>query len=383
MTLAFSPEEYTTRQNRLIARMEEEKLDAIVLFAQESLYWLTGYETFGFCLFQCLVMTKDGQKFLLTRLPELRQAKATSNIENIIIWRDREQVNPALDLRNLLNELGLLGMRIGVEYQTHGLTAADGHLVDAQLNSFAKIIDISGLVDQLRLIKSKQEIEYIRKAAALTDDVYDAALKKIKKGARETDILASMISANITGGGNFPPNDYIIGSGANALLCRSTSERRKLSTNEQLTMEWAGVYRRYAVPMMRTVLTGKPTQRHEELYQAAHEALLAIEECLRPGNTFADPFDAYVRTLETRDVTRHRFDACGYSVGARFAPSWMEMQHFQAGNQTIIQTDMTLFAHAMLFDSESNTAMTLARTYLITPDGNKPLSRHSLDLIIK
>lgn len=383
MDLAFSPEEYTIRKNRLIARMEEEKLDAIVLFAQESLYWLTGFETFGFCLFQCLVMLQDGQKTLLTRLPELRQAKATSTIENIVIWRDREQANPALDLRNLLSDLDLLGKRIGVEYQTHGLTAADGHLVDAQLTSFAKIIDVSGLVDQLRLIKSNTEIDYVRKAAELTDKAYDEALKRIAKGANTSDILAAMISTNIAGGGDFPANDYIIGSGSDALLCRSTSHRRKLLTNDQLTMEWSGVYRRYSAPMMRTVLTGKPGKRHEELYEAGLEALHAIEECLKPGNTFAAPFEAYVRTLEAHDLTRHRFDSCGYSVGARFAPSWMEMQHFQAGDETEIQTDMTLFAHAMLFDSDTDTAMTLARTYLITPDGNEPLSRHSLDLIVQ
>ena len=69
--------------------MEAEKLDAMLLFAQESMYWLTGYDTFGFCFFQCLVVTADGRKVLLTRSADERQAKHTSNIEDIRIWIDR------------------------------------------------------------------------------------------------------------------------------------------------------------------------------------------------------------------------------------------------------------------------------------------------------
>ena len=50
----------------------------MLLFAQESMYWLTGYDTFGFCFFQCLVVKADGSMVLLTRSADLRQARQTS-----------------------------------------------------------------------------------------------------------------------------------------------------------------------------------------------------------------------------------------------------------------------------------------------------------------
>ena len=382
MALHFAPEEFAARRDRLMLCMAENKLDAMLLFSQESMYWLTGYDTFGFCFFQCLVVKQDGSMVLMTRSADLRQARHTSTIEHIVQWTDRENANPAMDLRNLLNDMDLLGARIGVEYQTHGLTAANGRKLDEQLNSFAKVIDASGMVDRLRLLKSPAEVDYARKAAVLSDAIYDAALEQMRKNANEANILAAMMEANFLGDGDFPANEFIIGSGPDALLCRYKSGRRQMHKNDQLTLEWSGVFRHYHAPMMRTVLTGKATKRHEELYNAAHEALLAVEAALTPASTFGDVFEAHAKVLEAHSLTRHRLNACGYSVGARFTPSWMDPQMFYSGSAERIEPDMTLFAHMIIMDSETNTAMTLGQTYLTTNGPAESLSKSSLDLIV-
>ncbi|WP_406872362.1 Xaa-Pro peptidase family protein [Aminobacter sp. P9b] len=383
MALHFERTEFDARRDRLMIEMAEKKLDAVLLFAQESMYWLTGYDTFGFCFFQSLIVKADGSMTLLTRSADLRQARHTSIIENIVLWTDRDNANPTLDLRNLLNDLGLLGMRVGVEYDTHGLTAFNGRRLDEQLQTFGQIVDASGLVGRLRLFKSPAEIEKAEKAASLGDDALDAALPLIKQGGDEAKILAAMQSAIFSGGGDYPANEFIIGSGADALLCRYKSGRRKLNKNDQLTLEWAGVFNHYHAPMMRTALTGKVSKRHQELYDASLDALLAVEKAMTPGNTFGDVFDAHARTLEAHGLTKHRLNACGYSVGARFTPSWMDMPMFYQGNPEPIAPNMTLFAHMIIMDSETETAMTLGRTYLTTDSLPKPLSRHDLDLIVR
>ena len=383
MALHFERTEYDARRDRLVIEMAEKKLDAVLLFAQESMYWLTGYDTFGFCFFQCLVVKADGSMVLLTRSADLRQARHTSTIDNIVLWTDRDGANPALDLRNLLNDLDLLGARIGIEYDTHGLTAYNGRRVDEQMQTFGQIADASGIVSRLRLFKSPAEIKKAERAAALADDALDAALKLIKQGADEGVILAAMQGAIFAGGGDYPANEFIIGSGADALLCRYKAGRRKLNKNDQLTLEWAGVFHHYHAAMMRTVLTGKVSKRHQELFDAAQAALLAVEKAMTPGNTFGDVFDAHARIMEAHGLTKHRLNACGYSLGARFTPSWMDMPMFYQGNPEPIAPDMTLFAHMIIMDSETETAMTLGRTYLTTDSQPKPLSRHDLDLIVK
>lgn len=383
MALHFERAEYDARRDRLVMEMAEKKLDAVLLFAQESLYWLTGYDTFGYCFFQCLVVKADGSMVLMTRSADLRQARHTSIIDNIVVWTDRENANPAVDLRNILNDLDLLGSTIGVEYDTHGLTGRNAHLLDDQLKTFGSIADISGLVGNLRLLKSAAEIRKVERAAALADDALDAALPLIKQGGDEGEILAAMQGAIFAGGGDYPANEFIIGSGADALLCRYKAGRRKLTKNDQLTLEWAGVYHHYHAAMMRTVLVGKATKRHQELYEAAREALLAVEKVMTPGNSFGDVFDAHAKVMEAHGLTRHRLNACGYSLGARFSPSWMDAPMFYAGNDVPIAPSMSLFAHMIIMDSDSETAMTLGRTYLTTEGAPRPLSRHDLDLIVR
>lgn len=383
MALHFDQTEFDARRDRLVIEMAQRKLDAMLLFAQESMYWLTGYDTFGFCFFQCLVVKADGSMVLMTRSADLRQARQTSTLENIVVWTDREGVNPAVELRNLLNELDLLGCRIGVEYDTHGLTARNGRLLDEEMKTFATIEDASGVVPRLRLFKSAAEIAKAEKAAALSDDALDAALPLIRQGGDEGAILAAMQGAIFTGGGDYPANEFVIGSGADALLCRYKAGRRKLNKNDQLTLEWSGAFHHYHAPMMRTVLTGKASKRHQELYEAARDSLIAVEETMVPGRTFGDVFDAHAKVMEAHGLTRHRLNTCGYSVGARFAPSWMDPQMFHAGNPEPVAPGMTLFAHMIVMDSDSGSAMTLGRTYLTTEGAPKPLSRHDLDLIVR
>src|SRR5918912_31504 len=109
MALHFSSEEFARRKGALIAAMAAARLDGLLMFQQESMYWLTGYDTFGFCFFQCLVATADGRIALLTRSADLRQARHTSNIADIRVWKDAADANPSLDLKGLARDLGLAG----------------------------------------------------------------------------------------------------------------------------------------------------------------------------------------------------------------------------------------------------------------------------------
>ncbi len=381
MALHFERSEFDARLARLLARMQEEKLDAMLLFAQESMYWLTGYDTFGYCFFQTLVVKADGSLTLLTRSADLRQAQLTSVITDIRIWVDRVNADPTLDLKDLLSDLDLLGTRIGVEYDTHGMTGRVARLLDRQLASFGQIVDASYVISRLRLTKSAAEIVHIERAAALADDALDAALSLVKPGADEADILAAMQGAVFSGGGDYPANEFILGSGAEALLCRYKSGRRKLDASDQLTFEWAGVDAHYHAAMMRTVVIGSPSHRHRELYSACLETLQAVETILMPGHSFGDVFDMHARIMDERGLARHRLNACGYSLGARFSPSWMEHEMFHMGNPQEIQENMSLFVHMIIMDSDSGTAMTLGQTYLTTSQAPKALSRHPLEFL--
>ena len=122
MALHFSKEEFIKRKNGTLQSMKEQSLDALLMFRQESMYWLTGYDTFGYVFFQTLVLDIKGNIILLTRAPDLRQAQNTSNIEDIRIWIDKDKSNPTDDLKIILDELSLKGKKIGIEYEAYGMT---------------------------------------------------------------------------------------------------------------------------------------------------------------------------------------------------------------------------------------------------------------------
>lgn len=379
--LHFTPAEFGNRREKLLAEMQAAELDAMLLFAQESMFWLTGYDTFGYCFFQCLVVKSDGDMALLTRSADLRQARHTSNIEKVVVWADSAHANPAHDLRDLMTDMGLLGKRIGVEYDSHGLNAHQGHLLDDALATFGDLTNASALITELRLIKSAEEIVYIEKAAGHADAALDAALDIARAGADEGRILAAMQGAVFERGGDYPGNEFIIGSGRDALLCRYKSGRRRLSENDQLTLEWAGVHARYHVAMMRTLVIGEAKDEHRHHFDAAHAAMMAVAEAMVPGNTFGDVFEAHAREMDKAGLARHRLNACGYSLGTVYAPCWMDKPMFYPGNPRVIEPNMSLFAHMIIMDSDSETAMCLGHTYLTTEGAPKPLSRHGLDFI--
>lgn len=385
MALHFTAEEFAAREAKLLAEMAKAGLDGMLLFAQESTYWLTGYDTFGYCFFQCLALKADGTKALLTRSADLRQAQHTSNISDIRIWVDRGGSSPVEQLKDMLAPMGLIGanIRLGVEYDTHGLTAKNGRQVDAILGAAATLVDASAIVPGLRVIKSAAEIAYVREAARLGDAALAAAEATIGAGVDEGLVLSRLQGAIFEGGGDFPANEVIIGSGPDALLCRYKAGRRVLSPEDQITLELAGTYRHYHAALMRTVCVGRATQRHVELHAAASEALSAVEGAMRSGNTFGDVFAAHAKVMDAHGLEKHRLNACGYSLGARFTPSWMDPQMFYADNPFVITPNMVLFAHMILMDSDTGTAMCLGRTYLTTTGAPDSLSKASTDLLVK
>lgn len=113
--LSFERSELMARQTRLRATLAERGVDAMLVFSQESLYWLTGYDSGGFVYFQCALVTADDRPIvLLTRRPDLLQARMTSTIEDVRIWWDSDDANPATDLKVILEEHGLKGARVAI-----------------------------------------------------------------------------------------------------------------------------------------------------------------------------------------------------------------------------------------------------------------------------
>ena len=377
MALHFERSEFAARIARARAALREADLAALLIFAQESHYYLTGFDSSGFVFFQCAVLTQaEGPITLLTRRPDLEQARRTSVIEDVRIWYDGEGADPTRELKDILAEKGLRGSRTGIELNTFGLTGLNHERVRLRLEGWCELVDASNLVRGLRLTKSPTELAYVRKAASLADEALVAMLGAAGPGAFEGAIAAAGAAAILAGGGDPPPSGPVLGSGERALLVRSSTGYRTLDPVDQLTLEFAASYRHYCACLMRTVAIGKGKPRQREMYQAAREALAAMTEAARPGRPLGEIDDAHRRVFDKAGFGEARLAACGYSLGATFRPSWMDVPPMiYSGNPAPMRPGMVLFLHAILVDAPHDLAMSLGHTIAVSGRGAEVLSK--------
>ena len=331
MALHFTRDEFAARRRRVCAEMAKAGFDGLLLFRQESMYWLTGYDTSGYSMFQGLYLRADGALALLTRSADLRQAHLTSVIEDIRIWTDRDGANPAGELRDLVADYGGRGKRLGVEYHAYGLTAQRGKMVDAALAGFCELVDASDLARLLRLVKSPAELAHLRRAGRLVDEACAVSQRLTLPGASVGAVYGEMISTIMRGDSDLSASRWPMGAGEEALLVRYHTGHGRVGRRDQMQFEIAAAYRHYHAALMYVILTGEPDPCHRDIFAACGEALDACEAALRPGNTVGQVFAAHAEVLTKAGYAGHFLNACGYTMGATYPPTWMDWPMLYAG----------------------------------------------------
>jgi Xaa-Pro dipeptidase len=382
MALHFTRAEFTRRQKAACREIRRRGLDGLLCFRQESMYWLTGYDTNGFSLFQGMYLGADGRIALCTRAADRLQSKYTSVIKDVRIWIDREGATPAHDLRDMLESYGCRGKRLGVEYDAYGLTGARAKMVDAAFEGFCRTEEATDIIRLLRMVKSPAELVYVRKAGTLADDARDVAVRDCVPGASIAHIYGDMLGAIMAGDGDPTAARWPIGAGQEALFVRYHTGHKPVSTrNDQSTFEFAASYRHYHTVMMFVVLTGKVDPRHRGMFQAARDALDAAEGDLRPGKTVGDVFNAQAKVLKGSRYARTTLPACGYTVGANFPPTWMDGCFIHAGNPQVLEPGMVFFKQIMLLDDRTGLSMSLGETSVVTARGCERVCHAPRELI--
>ncbi len=382
--LPFSREEHFARQARLRATLAERGFAAILVFAQESHYWLTGYDSGGFVFFQCAVVTaSDTPITLLTRRPDLLQARQTSTIEDIRLWWDAEDADPAGELREIMREKGLAGKRVAVEMNTHGLTGWNLYRIQQAMAGFCTLEFDGHMIRLLRLVKSPAEIVVMRQAGHLLDESLTAVIAAARPGVMDSALTATYLSVVLGGGGDMPPNAPLFNSGARAVYGRGVSQPRRLEPIDQIVVEYPVALRRYNVKTEWTILLGRATDAQRNMYDTVRATLARMTEITRPGTTLGEIFDAHAKGLDEAGYRAHRFGATGYSVGLTYPPTSMDVPPMiYAGNPTRCLPGMVLFFHVMLGDSDTGYAMGVGHTLLVIDGAPELLTALPDDLTV-
>lgn len=381
--LCFSEGEYQRRMNGLIEQMEQRKIDVLITNSPATVFYLTGYQTTGYGHLQPLVISLDNEPFMMTRYLESFNVYARTWIKKNYIYTDTQL--PLDVLKSALIDNGMTNKTIAYESTCHYLPK---NFVDfcSQLSPASRVVDGSGLVEQLRLIKSDEEIKLMRRAAKISEKAMLAGLNATEYGESENAIAAEVCREMFSQGGEYPSVMPYITSGPRCLIGHATWENRTLDHDECVFIELAGCLKRYHTAMMRTIYIGKPPQAVMDAHAIVDEALRTAMEVLKPGVRVCDA-DRAIRnvTKKIHHTGGKMVSRSGYSIGIAFAPSWDEghILSLTDKDERLLEENMTLHIIPWVHGIEAKHVMALSETVCIQKEGAQSFFNLPRDLIVR
>ena len=370
----FSLEEYSDRLSSLRKRMQEKQVDVMMIHTPENLCYLTGYQTPGYYWYQTLIVPMDGEPVFITRLIEATNIEPLTWVEDSRPYRDHE--NWVAHTIDALKSCGLEDKHIGLEYDSWFLTTRDYLQLTSSLQD-TKFVDCSGLVEEGRMIKSSQEIEYIRQAAKASEAGMRAGIEATEIGCTENDVAAAIHSAQIKAGSEYTGLPIFIRSGARNALTHSTWYRKELVPNEGVSFEIPGCINRYHAAQMTNIFLGDPPQAVVKGTEVMVQALDETMNFIKPGITTAHEAHMHcAKVIDDGDLGVSMNHRAAYSIGIGFAPDWGEghIISMKEGEHTTLQTGMTFHLIPLVF-LPGLTSVGTSHTIHITDNGCQPTSQ--------
>jgi Xaa-Pro dipeptidase len=378
--LPFAESEYRQRLAGVRRKMAERGLRVFLTHTPENIYYLTGYQTPGYYMYQTLIVPEAGEPLILTRLIEETNVLAGSWVQNRATYHDTQ--DPARVTYESLASAGHTRGPIGVEKDCWFLSIKQYERLGELLGPQAELVDASGLVESLRVVKSAAEIEYIRKAAGTANAGMRAGLEMIAEGRTENDLAVAIHSGIIQAGGEYMSLPPFISSGPRTYLTHATWDGRRLERGEVVFIELCGTVKRYSAALLRCAYMGDdPPPKIRRMAEASRDVLNAVIEAIRPGVT-ADEVDRAAReTYREHDIDVNK--RTGYSIGISFPPDWGEGHalSLREGEARVLEPGM-VFHMPCTVRVWGLAAISTSETVLVTPTGREVLTSSPRELIL-
>jgi len=383
MSLAFQRSEFDARLARLREGMDAHGIDAVLVYGQDQMYYLTGYDQIGYSYYQVLVVRAgETPVTYLCREVDAHIIRETSIAEDVRVWYDDHANDPTEMTADIVREAGpIAGKRIGVEMQTHALLPAFYARLASQLAA-AELIDASALITDLRLRKSPAEVEYMREAGRLFDVGMAAGFETLAEGVRECEVHAAVMNAIYREGGEFPSVAPPIESGRRTLhQTHGAALRRRIEGGDPFTLEIGACYRRYHAVGVRTAAIGHACDSQRRLHAILEEAIAAGLERIAPGVRTAEVAERMHEVFSSHGIDR-RTRHCGYGIGIGYPPTWIDNLRIKITDPHVLKPGTTFMLHGILADWEEEVAVALGDPVLVTENGVERLTRMSRDLVV-
>lgn len=343
--------EYRERLRKIKEAMYQQGIEVLLVTDPANMNYVTGYDGWSFYVHQgVLVIIDRDEPIWFGRQQDGNGARLTTWLknENIRGYQDdyvQSRLKHPMDfVADILRESGWDRGRLGVEMDNYYFT---GRCLEQLRETLphTKIMDANLLVNWVRVIKSDQEIEYMKMAARIVENVMQTAIDAIEAGVREGDAAAKVYQSQIGGTPEFT-GDYsaiipIMPSGIRTSTAHLSWIDREYETGDMVLLELSGCKYRYHAPLSRTVMIGKAPAELQDIAKAVIAGLNQTIEFIKPGVTAEEVEQKWRAAIAGSTVVKH--SRIGYCYGLNYPPDWGEHTiSLRPGDKSVLQPNMTL-----------------------------------------
>ena len=366
----FTDAELARRVAATRTEMAKRGLDMALFSSPENIFYLIGLDHWGYFAPHILLVPAQGDLTLITR--QMEQVVIRNQVRNAtFIGHTDSETAADVAVKHLNGQCG--GLTLGLENWSSGLAYGMGHQLKDQFDAKAWQ-DITGMLDLMRLVKSPEEIVFMRAAAKAADAGTQAAIDAIHDGALETEVAAECLAAMTRAGGTPPGFGPFLRPAA-----RMAEEHTSWGDGEHhqtVFLEVAGCVARYNAPMGRLVHIGYISEEDQQMAELSIRAFHATLDALKPGVTARDVYNGWQSVVDAAGLPNYRRHHCGYLVGIGFPPSWTggpRVTGLRHDSDLEMKVGMTF--HLMSWFTETGRGnYFVSNTVLLGPDGAEVLN---------
>ena len=372
---SFSKNEIDARISKTRKYMKKKYLDLLIISSPDNLNYITGFDGWSFYVPQYAVLHVDekyGDPYLIIRHMDSAAGNSTTYIkpQHILYYPDyfvdSDDYHPISLICDLIKKNGWEKYTIGIDMDSDYCRARSVFEIMKNLEGI-KLINDNRLVNWVRIIKSNNELNYIRQAAKIADLVMQAALQEIGIDTTQGDV-AGKIAKVQTKYGTYTAIAPMIMTNERAAHMNWNTDY-KFRIGDITCFELAGSYHHYHCPIARTCITENPKNINNKLLcmmQMMHMAMNKALCAAKAGNIAEDIYNAYNEVvMQVDDLGKQ--SRIGYSFGIGYPPDWGEKTlSCRPNDKTILKNGMCLHLIAGCgdgFDYEFSEAIVIQDEY--------------------
>lgn len=351
-------------ENKIVEYLEKNNLEALFISRPVNVRYVSGYTSDDAYLF----LTKK-KKFFITdpRYTELASQECKSY--ELVEWRDHFGSVPdaiaGLARQEKVKTIGYESTHLVVDFYQKIIQQIKGEFVPTD-----------GLIEELRMHKTEQEILYAKAACEISVRAYDRIQKDIKPGITEKELAANLSRYMVLEGADTMPYGNILISGTRTSLLHGVPSSKAIEYGDLVLMDYGCQFHGYMSDMTRTLVVGKATQKQKEVYFLEQQMVKAVEEYLCDGASASEAYYVSKKAIEHTEYLPYHYTGIGHGVGL-----FVHEQPFMGPKSNAIISQNTVMTVEPGIYIPGWGGIRIEDTVLITKDGIENLTPATKELI--